>query len=326
MSNVEASVVIATCNRIQPLTRLLRAMLAQDCDNFEVIVVDDCSQEDVRSHYAALWETLDGRFRLHLRSADDGHPRGPGASRNMGISLARGDVVAFCDDDDMWIRSDHLSFAARSMKTHGAELFIANMQTSDSGQIDNPDWYGKNRQVIESAEHLEPSLRKLSRAGAGQILRHQILHANTLVASKALLTRIGMYWEKIGFAEDHDLAFRIVDAARGILFRTEVTADLDVTTHLSVARRYQEDERLLFSILATLHAESQLQDAGLRKIVRGNRAWRLMELANLKRDCGDTASARGFALQALLLQPSISALRLVMKTGFAQHSGETRSA
>jgi hypothetical protein len=314
MPNPQISVVIATCDRIRQLTRLLHIVQSQDCDSFEVIVIDDCSSADTREQYEALWDGLDHRFRLHLRSANDGRPRGPGASRNVGIELARGSYAAFCDDDDKWIRDDHLSCALQALETNSCELYFSNMQTSDGGEVDNPDWYGVGQHAVASAQQLCNSLYKLNHQSIGEILKHRILHANTLVVSKNLLTRIGMYWEKIGFAEDHNFAFRVADAARGILFRSEVTADLDVTTHPSVARRYQEDERLLFSILAVLHAEASIRNPILKKIARGNRAWRLLELAALKRGMGQRADARNFSLQALLLKPSLSALRLLLKT------------
>ena len=44
----------------------------------------------------------------------------PAFSRNRGIQLARGKLIALCDDDDVWVKTDHLSTAARAMAASDA--------------------------------------------------------------------------------------------------------------------------------------------------------------------------------------------------------------
>lgn len=93
----QVSVVVATRNRAGYLGGLTAALEAQDMarDQFELIVVDDASTDDT-------WETLKHllhdsplpscALRLQERS-------GQGGARNVGWRAARGEIVAFTDDD-----------------------------------------------------------------------------------------------------------------------------------------------------------------------------------------------------------------------------------
>jgi len=90
------SVIVCTYNRPKMLERALRSVLSQDFDGFEVIVIDDGSNPP------ALCPTEDGRVRL-VRTEH----RGAGAARAEGLNTARGDFVAYCDDDDEW-KPNHL--------------------------------------------------------------------------------------------------------------------------------------------------------------------------------------------------------------------------
>ena len=88
------SVVVPTYNRALLLGRTLRAILAQECTDLEVVVVDDGStDETARTAVAA-----DPRVAV-IRNQQ---PAGVSAARNRGIAAARGDWIAFCDDDDLW--------------------------------------------------------------------------------------------------------------------------------------------------------------------------------------------------------------------------------
>ena len=91
------SVIVCTYNRPKLLDRALRSVLSQDFDGFEVIVIDDGSNPP------ALYPTEDSRVRL-VRTEH----HGTGAARAEGLNAARGDFVAYCDDDDEW-KPNHLS-------------------------------------------------------------------------------------------------------------------------------------------------------------------------------------------------------------------------
>lgn len=91
------SVVVPSHNRAFLLPLVLRSLLAQRFVSLEVIVVDDGSQDET----SALLECLSaGDDRL--RAVRHATARGVSEARNSGIRVARGQWIAFCDDDDLW--------------------------------------------------------------------------------------------------------------------------------------------------------------------------------------------------------------------------------
>lgn len=87
------SVVLPTANRPRQLRRALRSVMAQRYERFEVLVVDDGGHEDSR---AVVDELGDPRIRW------SSIPRaGVSAARNAALDLARGEIVAYLDDDNL---------------------------------------------------------------------------------------------------------------------------------------------------------------------------------------------------------------------------------
>ena len=90
------SVIVPTYNRAALLERALASVLTQDFEDFEVLVIDDASTEDVRSVVAGF---ADPRLR-YLRQPEN---RGVAAARNLGMASASGRYFAFLDSDDEWL-------------------------------------------------------------------------------------------------------------------------------------------------------------------------------------------------------------------------------
>lgn len=89
------SVVMPTFNRARLLARALRSALNQTHGNLEIIVVDDASHDSTPDIVKAI---QDDRIRYIRHDSN----RGGSAARNTGIRAARGDYIAFLDDDDEW--------------------------------------------------------------------------------------------------------------------------------------------------------------------------------------------------------------------------------
>jgi glycosyltransferase involved in cell wall biosynthesis len=88
------SVVMALFNREAEVAEAIDSVLAQTFDDFELIVVDDCSTDksgEIVRRYS------DPRI-VYIRRDTNG---GVGASRNTGISAARGEYLCYCDADDV---------------------------------------------------------------------------------------------------------------------------------------------------------------------------------------------------------------------------------
>jgi glycosyltransferase involved in cell wall biosynthesis len=92
---MDVSVVVPTRNRSALLAKTLRSALRQQEVDLEVIVVDEASTDDTPAILIALG---DPRVRVIRHDV----PRWLAAARNHGADEARGEWLAFLDDDDLW--------------------------------------------------------------------------------------------------------------------------------------------------------------------------------------------------------------------------------
>jgi glycosyltransferase involved in cell wall biosynthesis len=92
----KVTVIIPTFNRATIVGRAIRSVLAQTCQDWELIVIDDCSTDGTEQ---AVTSFSDPRIKYIRQDRN----RGAGAARNTGIRGARGEYVAFLDDDDEWL-------------------------------------------------------------------------------------------------------------------------------------------------------------------------------------------------------------------------------
>ena len=92
------SVIIPVYNSAKWITACVDSVLAQTMTEYECILVDNCGQDDsiaqVRHHLKGKPE--EGQFVFAATETNNG----PGAARNLGLSMAKGKYVAFLDADD----------------------------------------------------------------------------------------------------------------------------------------------------------------------------------------------------------------------------------
>ena len=90
------SIILPTRNRAALFSRAVKSVLAQSYSQFELIVIDEASSDRTPD----LAKTLTDSRVSYIRNEIS---RGPGAARNAGMNVARGEFVAFLDDDDEFL-------------------------------------------------------------------------------------------------------------------------------------------------------------------------------------------------------------------------------
>jgi glycosyltransferase involved in cell wall biosynthesis len=186
-SRPEISVVIPTHNRWELLQLTLTGVLAQEEVDLEVVVVDDGSADGT---HARLSEHPDTRVRplRHER------PRGVSHARNSGLAEARGEWVAFLDDDDIW--------APRKLR---AQLDAAAERNADvafaAAVVVDPSY-----SVIDI--HSAPDARTMPEA----ILRRQEIPGgcSNLIARTALAREAGGFDPELRMLADWDMWIRLL--------------------------------------------------------------------------------------------------------------------
>lgn len=90
----QVSVVIATYNRAELLRLTIQSILAQTLRPLEIIIVDDGSTDHTAEVCASFAPVV--RYFSQVN-------KGVSAARNAAIRAAKGDWIAFCDSDDLWM-------------------------------------------------------------------------------------------------------------------------------------------------------------------------------------------------------------------------------
>lgn len=128
MTAVLVSVIIPTHNYGKFIGEAIASVLEQDIRDLEIIVVDDASTDNTQD---VLSSFRDSRIRvLSIRE----HFGGPGAVRNEGLNLARGQFITFLDADDRWrpYKLEHQLTIMESERDVGA-IFTNFVRFNDTG-------------------------------------------------------------------------------------------------------------------------------------------------------------------------------------------------
>lgn len=189
-----ATVVVPCFNSLRWLPQTLESILAQSCPDFEVVLVDDGGSDDL-----AGWAERLGDPRVRVVRQENA---GVSAARNRGVAEASGELVAFCDSDDLW-EPDTLEVLVRRFDEDPAVGLVYG-------------WYD----VIDAEG--EPTGRRSAYDWEGDIWE-RLVTANAIPMSAALVPR-RVFLELGGFrvnrdrfpidVEDWELWLRLADSYR----------------------------------------------------------------------------------------------------------------
>lgn len=176
----------------------IASVLAQDHDDWEWLLVDDCSpteavRELIREHAAR-----DPRIRL-VERATNGHIV---AASNDGIEAARGEFIVLLDHDDL-LTPGALSANARQIARHPDVDYLY----SDEDKVDDDGrLYDEFQKPGWSPERL----------------RGQMYTSHLSVMRTEVVRRVGGFREGYDGSQDHDLALRVGEVARRVVHIPEV--------------------------------------------------------------------------------------------------------
>mgnify|MGYP000159067358 CR=1 FL=1 len=179
------SVIIPTFNRARLVKRAISSVLYQDFKDYEIIVVDDGSQDETSS-------VLD-RFSRYIKIIRHKKNMGVSSSRNSGIRASSSPFLSFLDSDDYWF-SKKLKIQTEYMLEHPdckicqcEEIWIR------GGRRVNP----KNIHKKEGGYIFERSLRLC------------LISPSAVIIRRELFDEVGLFDEELPACEDYDMWLRI---------------------------------------------------------------------------------------------------------------------
>ena len=186
------SVIIPTFNRADFLRQALDSVFRQEFRDFEVIVVDDGSTEDLSP---VINDYLDRVAFLRQDNA------GPGAARNCGVARARGEYLAFLDSDDLWFPWT-LATYTHVIKNHGNPAFIAGYGVPLCGATVQQSPNSSPIQTTAFPNFLD-----------GSRTESQFRGTPGLAVRTEVVREVGGFIDRFVNGEDQDLCLRLGDKA-----------------------------------------------------------------------------------------------------------------
>lgn len=175
------SVIITTYNRKKFLFDAVISVLEQDYEEKEIIVVDDGSDDgsheiikDLPVNY--VWKPNGG-----ISSA-----------RNLGISVSKGNFIAFLDVDDRWLKGK-LKRQIEVMKETGYLI-------SYTDEI----WLKNGKRINQKKRH-----KKYSGWIFDKCLPLCIISPSSVVIKREIFEKVGFFDESLPVCEDYDMWLRI---------------------------------------------------------------------------------------------------------------------
>jgi glycosyltransferase involved in cell wall biosynthesis len=178
------SAIIPTYNRSNLVREAIASVIAQREVTFEVIVVDDGSQDDTVS----VLESFGSAIRVLLQPHG-----GVSAARNTGIRAANGEWLAFLDSDDLWLPQKlraQLDFFSRH-----TEFKIC--QTEET-------WVRNGHKLNPRKYHKKPSGYCFP-----QLLERCLISPSAVIVHREVLEEVGLFDESLPVCEDYELWLRI---------------------------------------------------------------------------------------------------------------------
>jgi len=182
------SVIVPTRNRPDMLREAIGSILHQSLSNLEVVVVNDGGDD-----LTGLLESLHDDRIVHLRLPER---RERSAARNAGIRAARGQYIAYLDDDDLYYQN-HLATVIGFMEQQGLPAAYSDAYRARQQSLDG-NYVTIERNVIYADEFDRETL-----------LCENYIPILCMVHKRSCLETAGMFDESLWTHEDWDLWIRI---------------------------------------------------------------------------------------------------------------------
>jgi len=183
------STIIPTYNRAEFLRMAITSVLNQTFQDFEIIVVDDASED----HTHEIIDNFGDRRIKYIRHEVN---KGVTAARNTGVLSSSGNYIAFLDDDDEWL--------PRKLQM---QVVLLEDSSSTVGGV-----YTSHVKIDRATGKILDRVVAQKRGNIGNdLLKDYCLigTASTILLRKQCFDRVGLFDESIEFGEEYELLIRV---------------------------------------------------------------------------------------------------------------------
>lgn len=306
------SILISTFDRPQLTFRALRAIVAQSYRDFEVVILDDGSNQQTRARYLELASECglasDQRLRWVFMPPRASRLSNLSVARNNALAEARGELITFCDDDDYWCDPEHLAIAAAEFECDPElDFLFADQQGVKEERMLIPRWQPG---LLADLQKGATGNKGLYDVPLAVFCRHWTPHTNTAIFRRQLIERTGPFWPYTPMEQDVDFLYRAADNARRMRFRDAVVCIHEIPDKSKKANsssRVTHAQRYLHRIGIAGHLLLTTRSAEVRRFAGELQAFAAQKLA-VELAGSNPSAARLYAWQGLCARPSPGAL------------------
>ncbi len=220
MSTPRISVVMAVFNGEEFLSDALASIAAQSFSDYEIIAVDDGSTDRSRM----LLESSPRLVYIHQAN------QGVALARNAALEAARGEFIAFLDQDDCWVENK-LKIQVEFLDAHPhVEFTLGGQRLFLEDGLAAPPW-------------LQPSLLEGNHAG---------FHLGTALMRRSVLERVGPFDSQYRIGSDTDWFFRAKDSGARFEILPDVLLNKRVHASNESSQAQQSCDELLHLVRRSL--------------------------------------------------------------------------
>jgi glycosyltransferase involved in cell wall biosynthesis len=255
------SVVVPTRDRRASLARALASVEAQRFREFEILVADDASRDG----------TVGWLREAHprIQVLERAEPAGAASARNRAIERARGEIIAFLDDDDRW-RPSYLEAQVAQLAAHPEASVgtTGHVEIDAGGRVRTPDL----RPVFA---HPDPLIH---------LLAEYPIHTMSVVACRReAFNRVGPLDERLAVVHDLEWFLRLRGLGGTFVHCPRALVERSVPGGLvSRHRRWFREERAVHDRLFAAHPLARRS----RRRVRAARALLFARIGLARGDLG----------------------------------------
>lgn len=195
--------IVPTHNRLAKLRRALASLEQQSLRSYELLLVDDGSTDGTGDYVASGRLAADFPGIPEIRAFRNEPGVGAGEARNQALELAQGELIAFLDDDDVWLVECLEEQARRLDRNPSAAACVARHLEFDSeGRTREPD-------LEMLLEYDDPLV---------YLMTESFVHSMSMLAARrSAFEQVGLLNPDLSVTHDWDWCIRLLLAGKTLL-------------------------------------------------------------------------------------------------------------
>ena len=196
MTNPLVSILVVTWNRKKDILETVQSIYEQTYKNFEIIVVDNGSEDGTKDAISSFHP------EIVLVALDQN--KGVTAGRNVGIRIARGEIILCLDSDASVGRDTIQNIVQKFEEDQGVGVINSKILNAYTHKFDSVAGWAYNEKTKAKSEQ--------------EFYSHNFSETGCAIR-KQVFEKAGLFWERLFFGrEGEEFSLRVLDAGYKILY------------------------------------------------------------------------------------------------------------